>query len=93
MQHEEMNLQVRGLLEKSTGTNCQSCGGFCFKPVTILRKISKLHIGSAQDQVIPVQAFRCDDCGDILREFFPDGMKDIEEKLGLTKEQTVKLTL
>jgi hypothetical protein len=92
-QQQEMELQVRGLLEKSTGIECQSCGGFCFRPVTILRRVSKLYIGSPQDQVIPVQAFRCDDCGDVLREFFPDGMTDIEERLGLKKEQEVKITL
>jgi hypothetical protein len=92
MNQEDMSLQVRGLLEKSKGIEC-SCGGFCFKPVTILRRVSGLYTGTPQDQVIPVQAFRCDDCGELLREFFPDGMTDIEEKLGLVKQQDVKISI
>jgi len=50
---------------------CANCGGLYFRQVLALNKVSKLLTGEAQDSVIPVPTFRCDDCGYIPEEFRP----------------------
>lgn len=80
-----MELQMRGILEKTTGIECKSCNGLFFEPAVILRRLSRLHTGRSQDDFIPVQAFRCMDCGEVCKEMFPNGLPDVEQKLGLKK--------
>jgi uncharacterized Zn finger protein len=77
-------------LEQSTGFECNSCGGLFFKQSLIIRKWSKFLTGQPQDHIEPVPVFRCDDCGDLLKDFLPKGMKDVEEKLGLEVIDTVE---
>ena len=50
---------------------CANCRGLYFRQVLALNKVSKLLTGEAQDSVIPVPTFRCDDCGYIPEEFRP----------------------
>lgn len=72
-------------LSKSTGIVCASCNGLFFEQSMILRKFSKLYTMTPTDQVVPVMFFRCVDCGEPMKEFFPEGMTDVEQRLGLTK--------
>lgn len=83
--------QIQTTLQNSTGIECQSCQGVFFKPTTILRKISKLYAGTPNDVIIPVQAFRCDDCGEVLKEFFPEGMTDLEQRFNLKKQTSLTI--
>lgn len=76
-------------LENSTGFQCE-CGGVFFKQSLIVRKWSKLLIGTPQDHIDVVPVFRCDDCNEVLKEFFPRGMKDVEEILGLGEPEPVE---
>lgn len=64
-----MNLNIRP--EDATPIACDNCGGMFFKQSVMLRKVSKLLVGSDQDMLIPVPVFRCDDCGYINEEFIP----------------------
>lgn len=75
-------------LSHSTGITCE-CGSVFFKQSVLIRKFSKLLVGSPTDQFVPVVVFRCDDCGRPSKEFFPEGMLDVEEKLGFTKVTTL----
>jgi len=70
-------------LEQSTGFECANCGGLFFKQSLLIRKWNKFLTGQPQDHIEPIPVFRCDDCGDLLKDFLPRGMKDVEEKLGL----------
>lgn len=68
---------------KTTGVFCESCNGMFFEQTALLRRMSKLYLGSPQDVVFPVLVFVCRDCGTPLtsEEFLPAGMKDIEDRL------------
>jgi len=50
---------------------CKNCGGMYFRQVVAINKVSRLLTGEAQDSIIPVPTFRCDDCGYIPEEFRP----------------------
>ena len=80
-----MELHMQRLIEKSTGIECRNCNGIFFQPAFLLRKISRIHLTSSQDGFVPVQAFRCMDCGEVCKEMFPNGLSDVEQKLGLKK--------
>ena len=79
------DLNLQSILQKSTPIECQGCTSSFFTPCTILRKISGIHLGQSMPSIVPVNAFRCMDCGEILKEVFPEGMADLEEKYQLTK--------
>jgi uncharacterized Zn finger protein len=72
-------------LAQTTGITCSNCGGLFFDQPVLVRKISRLLTGTPTDQFTFLPVLRCSDCGEVLKEFFPEGMKDVEEKLGLTK--------
>jgi hypothetical protein len=77
--------QIALKLEDSTGMSCDSCGSVFFTETLMLRRWSKLLTGTPEDYVQPIPCFRCSDCGTPLKQFFPKGMKDIEEALALSE--------
>lgn len=77
--------QIALKLEDSTGFACETCDGVFFTEQVMLRKWSKILTGTPEDYVQPIPCFRCSDCGTPLKQFFPKGMKDIEEAFGLTE--------
>lgn len=90
---EQMNAQLLGAMQKSTGLRCANCDGFFFEPTILFRKLSRFVTGETQDTVFPVQAFRCQDCHSPLLEMFPEGMRDVEEALGISKQAESKIKL
>jgi len=82
--------QIALKLEDSVGFSCDTCGGVFFTEQMMLRKWSKILTGTPEDYVQPIPCFRCADCGTPLKQFFPKGMKDIEEGLGLTEVEEPK---
>ncbi len=90
---EQMNAQLLGAMQKSTGIKCGNCEGFFFEPTVLLRKISRFVTGQSQDTIFPVQAFQCQDCQTPLFEMFPEGMADVEEALGISKQPDSKIKL
>ena len=42
------------------------------------RRISKLLTGKQKDEVLPVELFLCGDCGEVLNELLPPGLR-VEE--------------
>ena len=60
-------------ISKTTPIKCdnEECGSEFFEEVTVLRKASRLLTGEMQDRVVPIQTFRCADCGNVNKEFQP----------------------
>lgn len=81
----QSNSQIQLKLEDSEGIECPNCSGIFFNQKVLIRKWSKLLTGSPQDHVDLIPVFRCDDCGEVLSNFFPKGMKDVETKLNITE--------
>lgn len=90
-----MNQQIQQHLSlaQTKGTDCSNCGGVFFKQVVILRTVSKLLAGTTEDLLQLVPVFRCDDCGELCKEFFPEGMTDVEAKLGMNKVEQQNLLI
>ena len=72
---EEKSIQ----LEKTEAIACKKCGGEIFVQGFGFRKISKLLTGKPKDEVLPVELFLCGDCGEVLNELLPPGLKVEEE--------------
>lgn len=61
-----------GLLAQSVPEECTSCGGRFYKQTFMFRRVSKILVGSPQDQLVPIPVFRCDDCGTPIGDMIPD---------------------
>jgi hypothetical protein len=85
----QSNPQIQLKLEDSDGISCPNCNGIFFNQKFLIRKWSKLLMGTPQDHVDLIPVFRCDDCGEVLTNFFPKGMKDVESRLNLTEPVTL----
>ena len=70
--------EVKIPLEKTEPIACK-CGGEIFVQGFGFRKISKLLTGKPKDEVLPVELFLCGDCGKVLNELLPPGLKVEEE--------------
>ena len=66
-------------LEKTEPIACKKCGGEIFVQGFGFRKILKLLTGKPKDEVLPVEIFLCGDCGEVLNELLPPGLKVEEE--------------
>ena len=66
-------------LEKTEAIACKKCGGEIFVQGFGFRKISKLLTGKPKDEVLPVELFLCGDCGEVLNDLLPPGLKVEEE--------------
>lgn len=82
-------------LNKSTPVTCTNCDGIFFDQTTLLRKISRLHLGTPTDIAVPVMAFVCRQCGqpNTDPDFLPEGMPDIEERFKTESKPTPSLLL
>lgn len=67
--------QINVSLDQTTPINCDNCKGQVFSEAFLLRKISRLLTGSAQDGVVPVAVMACISCGHINEQFLPVQLK------------------
>lgn len=63
-------------IKDSTPIVCDECGNDKFTEVVLLRRLSKLLIGSQKDLIVPINVFACSKCGHINKEFIPEGLED-----------------
>jgi len=63
--------QVNLKAEDMTDVLCAKCGNQTFVPVFLFKKISAVLSPTGQESMIPLQVFKCDDCGHINDEFIP----------------------
>lgn len=60
---------------------CESCGSEYFKEVTMLKKVSRILTGAADDTLVPFPTYMCNSCGYVNKDLriFDDENKKIEE--------------
>lgn len=63
------NINVK--LEDLTDVKCDECEGEYFRVVMMMKRLSPLVSPSGQEQMVPIQIFRCDDCGHVNEVFMP----------------------
>ena len=63
---------------ESTSVTCDSCGSQLFKQCVLIRRWNKLLIGSQDDVIDFIPAFRCDDCGEVFKQMVPTGLPGLE---------------
>ena len=62
-------------ITKTEPVSCKKCGGEIFISGLVVRKLSKLLTGQKKDEILPFEVYLCGDCGDILDESLPEGLK------------------
>jgi predicted nucleic acid-binding Zn ribbon protein len=63
------NINVK--LEDLADVKCDECEGEYFRMVMMMKRLSPLVSPSGQEQMVPIQIFRCDDCGHVNEVFLP----------------------
>jgi hypothetical protein len=71
---EQINQKIDLTVTKEV--TCPSCNGNVFESVVLLRKISKILVGTAQDALIPIDVMACKKCGELLDETLPIQLRE-----------------
>jgi len=71
MQNQTNNQNLNISLADSDEVKCENCNWGIFNQVFFVRKISKFKIGTHEDAIVNIPAFKCDNCGHINKEFLP----------------------
>jgi uncharacterized Zn finger protein len=58
-------------LEDLTDVKCEGCEGEYFRPIMLIKRLSPLISPNGKEQLVPIQTFRCDDCGHVNKAFIP----------------------
>lgn len=70
---QPMQLNIRP--DQLEDVECANCGSIFFRQALILKKISGALVGKKEKQLVPpIGVFRCEDCGEVLKEFLPPGL-------------------
>jgi hypothetical protein len=70
-QYHQQQREIMKHLKDSSGVKCEKCECQVFTEVYLMRKISKLLLGSPSDMMVPYPIFSCRDCGHINEEQKP----------------------
>ena len=79
--------QFMGLLQKATGQNpedledvvCNKCECQTFEPVMLFKKLSAVLSPTGKETLVPLQVYKCTDCGHINSGFLPKSHPDKSE--------------
>ena len=71
LQTEEKPLDIT----KTEPVGCKKCGGEVFIQGFSFRRVPRLLTGKPKDEMLPVELFLCGDCGEVLNELLPPGLK------------------
>tara|TARA_R100000664_G_C2705680_1_gene104377 strand:+ start:37 stop:291 length:255 start_codon:yes stop_codon:yes gene_type:complete len=58
-------------LSSAKDVKCSNCGCKVFEPAFMFKKISALLSPTGQESMLPIQTFRCSECGNIEDDFLP----------------------
>lgn len=61
--------QMQLNIQEASNITCEKCENIFFDKVTVIKKISKLLVGTPEDQYVPMETYRCTECGNINKEF------------------------
>lgn len=76
MDEQQINQQQMTFnIKDSTEIVCTSCGNNIFIPGMMLRKISRLIVGSAKDILSPISIPLCSKCHEPVDELLPESLK------------------
>ena len=77
MQREEKGLNVNINPKDLEDVVCENCGCQVFVPAFLFKKISAVLSPNGKASMIPLNVFKCNDCGHINKDFIPyqDGKK------------------
>lgn len=64
--------QISVDVDNTTPYVCEECGSEFFEEVIMIRKISRLMSGAADDALIPMKTYRCTECKHINKDFKPE---------------------
>lgn len=70
-------------LREIPSIKCEECGGEFFREVLILKKVSKLLTGSAEDTMVPFPIYQCVNCKHVNEEFNPFNETNEDDTQGL----------
>ena len=79
MQREETGLNVNINPNDLEDVVCDKCGSQCFEPTFLFKRLSAVLAPSGKDTMIPLQIYRCADCGHINDIFLPKTAQPIDE--------------
>ena len=68
---EEKKLDIT----KTEPVGCKKCGSEIFIQGFSFRRVPALLTGKPKDEMLPVELFLCGDCGEVLNELLPTGLK------------------
>ena len=63
------NPQMKIDLREQPTVSCEGCKSEYFVEVTMIKKVSKLYTGSAEDTIVPFPTYVCNKCGFVNEEF------------------------
>ena len=61
--------QVKVNVADQPTVECENCKNIFFDKVTVIKKISKLLVGTPDDQLVPMETYKCTECGNINEDF------------------------
>ena len=77
LQREQKGLNINH--EDLEYVHCDKCGCQTFEPIMVFKKLSAVLSPTGQTSLIPLQLYKCTDCGHINDEFIPNnGGKKID---------------
>jgi hypothetical protein len=56
-------------LKKQPTVVCEKCESMFFKEVTLIKKVSKLYLGTPNDTLVPFPTYMCNECGHVNEDF------------------------
>ena len=66
---EQGGPQVKVNVADQPNIECENCKNIFFDKVTVIKKISKLLVGTPDDQLVPMETYKCAECGNINEDF------------------------
>ena len=66
------NQEIKLDISKAKDVLCTNCDGKIYEQAFMFKKVSKLLTGAPNDQFIPIQGYRCMECGEMLNELLPE---------------------
>ena len=61
--------QIKVNVADQPNVECENCKNIFFDKVTVIKKISKLLVGTTDDQLVPMETYKCTECGNINKDF------------------------
>ena len=62
---ENLNLNIDP--SELPSITCDKCSGERFSPTYIIKKVSALQSPTGKEILVPIQLYKCDDCGEALK--------------------------